>query len=251
VTLPPHTAEVLAEQLRLDAPRAIGTCGFIRLRHGSELVVEVAGQLLLVPGFSMWPPPGEVYTAVAFHPMPAGTTATLLATAFAPRTVVWAERRDSGPIRILRATESGNQIVGHVGSPHRDEVRFGFAHPDSESGWGTIAVSIDGERWAVGTERVAPTAVHTTYPVVGACTFEGAPGLLTRPHPYRLIWQWPDRLEPLPTSAAAIVSVAVCTQRPQLAWVTAAGLVVVYSMRHRAILARLYSGDPDPAEPAI
>lgn len=247
VILPDVTAATLATRLGSDGAPRIGACGFVRLGDRSELVLEIAGELLVVPGFSLWPPPGAAYAAVPLQPA-TGDPATLLATAFSPRTVVWAECGDRGPIRIVRATERGNQIVGHVGPPYRDDVRFGFAQPDGEPGWGTIAVAIDGERWAVATALVPLIALETTYPVVGACTFDGVPGLLTRPHPHRLIWQWPDRLEPLPTSATAIIAVAVCTQRPQLAWVTGGGAVVVYSMRHRAVLARL---DPVPylAEP--
>lgn len=154
--------------------------------------------------------------------------------------VVWAERGDDGLIRIVRATGRGNRRVGHVGRPHLDRAIFGFATPDSELGWGTIAVQIDDERWAVSSEALTPIVMASADPVLGVCSLDGAPALLTRAQADRLAWQWRDRRELLPPSASPISAAAVCTQRPQLAWVTDAGMVNVYSMQHRTILARLY-----------
>jgi hypothetical protein len=236
-------ALALADLLAGRGALRVGTCGIIRLgRHiGADLVLEIAGHLVVVPGFSLWPAAGEELTALPFDPVAQGSTARLLATAFGAATVVWAERGDDGMIRIVRATGLGNRRVGHVGRPHLDRAMFGFATLDGESGWGTIAVQIDDERWAVSSEALAPMVIACADPVLGVCSLDGAPALLTRARPDRLVWQWRDRREALPPSASPIAAAAVCTQRPQLAWVTEAGMVNVYSMEHRAILARLYS----------
>jgi hypothetical protein len=238
-----NSAVALADMLAGRSAHRVGTCGIVRLgRHiGADLVLEIAGHLVVVPGFSLWPAAGEQLTALPFDPVAQGSSARLLATAFGAASVVWAERGDDGLIRIVRATGRGNRRVGHVGRPHLDRAIFGFASPDSEAGWGTIAVQIDDERWAVSSEALAPVVIASADPVLGVCSLDGAPALLTQARPDRLVWQWRDRREALPPSASPISAAAVCTQRPQLAWVTDAGMVNVYSMQHRAILARLHS----------
>jgi hypothetical protein len=238
-----NSAAALADMLAGRSALRVGTCGIVRLgRHiGADLVLEIAGHLVVVPGFSMWPGAGEQLTALPFDPVAQGSTARLLATAFGAASVVWAECVDDGVIRIVRTTGRGNRRVGHVGRPHLERAMFGFATPDGEAGWGTIAVQIDDERWAVSSEAMAPTVMASADPVLGVCSLDGAPALLTRARPDRLVWQWRNEREALPPSASPISAAAVCTQRPQLAWVTEAGMVTVYSMQHRAILARLYS----------
>lgn len=238
-----NSAAALADLLAGRGALRVGTCGIIRLgRHiGADLVLEIAGHLVVVPGFSLWPAASEELTALPFDPVAQGSAARLLATAFGGASVVWAERGDDGVIRIVRATGYGNRRVGHVGRPHLDRAMFGFAAPEGEEGWGTIAVQIDDERWAVSSQGVAPAMIACADPVLGVCSLDGAPALLTRVRSDRLVWQWRDRREALPPAASPIAAAAVCTQRPQLAWVTEAGMVNVYSMQHRAILARLYS----------
>ncbi|HEX3477632.1 MAG TPA: hypothetical protein VHT91_21570 [Kofleriaceae bacterium] len=238
-----NSAAALADMLGRRGALRVGSCGIIRLgRHiGADLVLEIAGHLVVVPGFSLWPPAGEPLTALPFDPVAQGSTVRLLATAFGTASVVWAERGDDGVTRIVRATGRGNRRVGQVGRPHLDRAMFGFATPDREGGWGTIAVQIDDEGWLVSSEGVPPAVIACVAPVLGVCSLDGAPALLIRPQPDRLVWQWRDRREVLPTAATPIAAAAVCTQRPQLAWVTEAGRVNVYSMQHRAILARLYS----------
>lgn len=238
-----NSAAALADMLAGRSALRVGACGIVRLgRHiGADLVLEIAGHLVVVPGFSMWPPAGEQLTALPFDPVAQGSAARLLATAIGAASVVWAERGADGLIRIVRATGSGNRRVGHVGRPHLDRAMFGFASPDGEAGWGTIAVQIDDERWAVSCEALAPVVIATGDPVLGVCSLDGAPALLTRARPDRLVWQWRDHREALPPSASPISAAVVCTHRPQLAWVTEAGMVNVYSMQHRALLARLYS----------
>jgi hypothetical protein len=237
-----NSAMALAAMLGGRLPLRVGTCGIVRLgRHvGADLVLEIAGHLVVVPGFSMWPPGGELLTALPFDPAAQGGTARLLATAFGTAGVVWAESAPDGMIRIVRATGRGNRRLGHVGRPHLGRAMFGFATPDGEAGWGAIAVQIDGERWLVSSQAVAPAVIACADPVLGVCSLDGALALLTRARPDRLVWQWRDRREALPPSASPIWAAAVCTQRPVLAWVTEAGMVNVYSMQHRAILARLY-----------
>lgn len=86
------------------------------------------------------------------------------------------------------------------------------------------------------------TTLKAVVPVVGVCLRDGVPGLLTRPHPYRLAWIIGDRRELLPTAAAPIAAAAVCPSQPNVAWVTEAGEVVVYSMQHHAVLFRRMPG---------
>jgi hypothetical protein len=237
-----NSAAALADMLDRRGALRVGSCGIIRLgRHiGADLVLEIAGHLVVVPGFSLWPPAGEQLTALPFDPGAQGSTARLLATAFGAASVVWAEHGDDGVTRIVRATGRGNRRVGHVGRPHLDRAMFGFATSGGEGSWGTIAVQIDDECWLVSSEGAPPAVIACAGPVLGVCSLDGAPALLIRARPDRLVWQWRDRREALPPSASPIAAAAVCTQRPQLAWVTEAGMVTVYSMQHRAILARLH-----------
>jgi hypothetical protein len=240
-----HSAAALAHMLAGRGALRVGTCGIVRLgRHvGADLVLEIAGHLAVVPGFSLWPQADEQLTALPFDPAAQGKTTQLLATALGATRVVWAERGDDGAIRIARATGRGNRWVGRVGQPHLDRALFGFATSDGagEEGWGTVAVQIDDERWSVSSDERTPVVMTCADPVLGVCSLDGAPALLTRVRPDLLVWQWHNRREALPPSASPIAAVAVCTQRPQLAWVTEAGMVHVYSMLHRATLARLYS----------
>jgi hypothetical protein len=46
----------------------------------------------------------------------------------------------------------------------------------------------------------------------------------------------------LPAASAPIASVAVCPSQPNVAWVTEAGEVVVYSMLHNTVLMRRMPG---------
>ncbi|HEX3765724.1 MAG TPA: hypothetical protein VHW23_43810 [Kofleriaceae bacterium] len=236
-----NSAAALADMLTGRTAFQTGSCAIVRLgRHiGADLVLEIAGQLVVVPGFSLWPPAGEQLTALPFDPVAQGVSARLLATAFGAASVVWAERSDDGVIRIVRATGAGNRRVGHVGRPHLDRAVLGFASPDSVEGWGAIAVQIDDERWAVSSAMAPPVVILAAGPVLGVCARDGMPALLVQVAPDRLAWQARDRRELLPPSASPIRAAAVCTHRPVLAWVTEAGMVNVYSMQHGAIVARL------------
>jgi hypothetical protein len=238
-----NSALALADMLAGTSAFRVGTCAIVRLgRHvGADLVLEIAGHLVVVPGFSLWPSAGEPLTALPFDRVAHGSSAPLLATAFGPASVVWAEGGNDGVIRIVRATAQGNQRGNRVMRPHLGRAMFGFAFPDSGAGWGMFAVQIDDESWVLLSEALGRFTMTTADPVLGVCSLDDAPALVTQDRSDRLVLQWSNRREPLPPAGSSISAAAVCTQRPLLAWVTDAGGVTVYSVQHKAILARLSS----------
>jgi hypothetical protein len=239
VMLPNRVAAELTERLARREPLPIGSCALLRLREHSrtDLVLDVLGRLLVVPRFSLWPRPGTTLIALSYNGTGSEEGPPALATAFFPTSFVWAERHELGQIHIFEGTASGNQRVAILGAREQAEVQFGFSLPPVPS-WGPVAVAWDAEHRRVAAPKLPPTTIKVVVPVVGVCLRDGVPWLLTRPHPYRLAWLAGDRRELLPTAAAPIAAVAVSPSQPEIAWVTEAGEVIVYSMLHNAVLLR-------------
>jgi len=166
------------------------------------------------------------------------------ATAFFRNAVVWSEHHADGQIRVFEASESGTKHVETLWTREQPAVMFGYSSSPVAS-WGAIATAALGadERQVAG-PNLKPTLVHSVVPVVGVCVREGVPGLLTRPHPYRLAWRIGEGREVLPTSNDPITSVTVCPSHPNVAWVTSTGDLAVYSMEQHAVLMRRQAGDP-------
>jgi hypothetical protein len=243
VILPTVLAAELARRLAEQAPIPLGTVALVRLHDVPlpDLIIDVLGSLLVIPGFSVWPKPGTVLTALPLNGSGTDVAPLVVASAFYRRSVVWAEQHENGQIRVMEATSSGNNHVASTGGPQPD-VHFGFSIPPSET-WGVVSVAYDAKRRGVTAPKLPFTLIEVAVPVVGVCLRDGKPALLTRPHPYRLAWltTGSDKLarELLSTgSAAPITAVAVCPVQPNIAWLTEAGEVVVYSMLHEAVLFR-------------
>lgn len=239
LAVPNELAAELSARLAEPGPFPLGSCALLRLHEHArtDLILDVLGRLLVVPGFTLWPRPGTFVAAVPFNVTGAEPSPRALATAFFQTSFVWAERHENGQIHIFEATSSGNQRVAIVGARAEPEVQFGFTLP-GDTTWGPVSVAWDGQHRRVAGQKLEPTTIKAVVPVVGVCLRDGVPWLLTRPHPYRLAWLVGERRELLPTAGAPIASVAVCPSRPNVAWVTEAGEVVVYSMQHNAVLFR-------------
>jgi hypothetical protein len=242
VMLPNGVATALAECLATNKTPRIRTCALVRMREQarSDLIVDVLGRLLVVPGFSLWPRPGTVFSALPFNGAREDRGGLALATAFFSASVVWAEQHENGQVHVIEGNSNGNRRVAIVGAREEPDVQFGFAFPSSES-WGVVSAAWDAEHRRVAAQKLPHTTLKSVVPVVGVCLRDGVPGLLTRPHPYRLAWVIGERRELLPTASAPIASVAVSPSQPYVAWVTEAGEVVVYSMQHNAVLLRRVS----------
>jgi hypothetical protein len=240
VVLPEPAAAALAARLAAAIMPPAGTCGFVRLRAyaGPELVIDVAGHLVFVDaGLQPWPPPGTELTAHALNVAGPGGFPTVVATAFHGASIVWAERLGHGPIRLVEATAHGNRTFATLGSSATSAVWFGFTSPPQGESWGVAAVARDDVSWTIVAPDVAVTRTSAA-PVIGVRLQGASPALLTQPYSHRLAWLDRDHRELLPRSAAPIVATAVCPLRPQVAWVTDAGEVVVYSMQHEAVVLR-------------
>jgi hypothetical protein len=242
VMLPERVAAALAARFAAGEPLPMGTCALVRFRKHAppDLILCVLGRLLIVSGFSRWQQPGTV-VALPFHSARDSAGSLALATAFFPTSFAWAEQRDDGQVRVVEATSSGNRPIAIVGAHPDPDVRFGFSLPRS-AGWGAVVVAWDAAHYSVAAPQLAPTTLRAVAPVVGVCVLDGAPALLTHPHPDRLALLIGSRRELLPAAAAPIAAVAVCASEPSVAWVTEAGELVVYSMRHRAVLFRRRPG---------
>jgi hypothetical protein len=233
VMVPQPVAQTLAERLASRDPVRYGTCAIVQLRARgpSDLVLDILGHLLVVPGFSLWPRAGTVMTALPFN-----GERPVLATAFFHKNLVWAEAQADGPVDVLEATSSGNRRVATVEACSAPDVHFGFADPSQE--WGVVSTAVLGDQRCIAAPKLDATKVHTVVPAVGVCMRNGVPGLLLRPNPHRLAWEFEGRRELLPTTSAPIAGVAVCTAYPHIAWVTEDGDAVIYSMQHKAVLLR-------------
>lgn len=239
----------VAQRVAEGAPLPLGTCAFARVRdvEKPDLFVEILGRLFIVPGFKMWPKPGVVAQAVPFNSGSAEIPPRVAATAFFKTSFVWAQQQENRQLYITEVTASGNKNVVALSTREEPAVHFGFAMPPSQT-WGVAAVARDAESWGVAAPTLDTTTINAVVPVVGVCLRDGVPALLTRPHPYRLAWLTTDarkmsRRELLPTASAPIVAVAVCPSQPNIAWLTEAGEVVVYSMLHKAVLFRRMPGE--------
>lgn len=243
VMLPKEVVAILAKCLAADEPPRVGTCALLRLRDHArtDLILDLFGTLLVLPGFSLWPAPGTVLTALPFNAASDDGPRLALATACFPTSLVWAELHEDGQIHVIEASSSGNRRVAMVEARATPHVEFGFSLPQRSS-WGIVATAWDAAHHRVAAPELAGTTLQATDPVVGVCLSNGIPGLLTRTHPNRLAWIIGDRCVRLPTSPAPIVAVAVCPSHPNVAWVTEAGELVVYSMRHHAVLFRRAPG---------
>jgi len=220
----------------------VGTIAVVSLtRYGrTDLVIDVCGHLVVVPNFSLWPAATAKQTMAM--PLAPGDRPPALATAFFRNAVVWAERHEQGQIHVFEAAESGTKRVETLGARDLPQVMFGYSSSPVES-WGAVAVAWDHDQRRVAGPNLKPTTVHSVVPVVGVCVRDGVPGLLTRPHPYRLAWRIGEGREVLPTSNDPITSVTVCPLLPNVAWVTSTGDFVVYSMAQHAVLMRRQAGD--------
>jgi hypothetical protein len=243
VMIPNSVAVALAVRLAGSTPLRAGSLALQRIReHAPDLILDILGRLLVVPGFTLSPPSGAVVTAVPFCGGGDGTGPLALATTFFPTSLVWAECHDNGQIHVIEATSSGNQRVAIVGARADPEVHFGFSLPRSP-GWGVVSVAWDATHRRIAGPKLAPMTLEATVPVVGVCIRDGFPSLLTRPHPHRLAWHVGVPSEQLPTTAVPIAGVTVCPSQPNVAWVTEAGEVTVYSMQHNAVLFRRVPGE--------
>lgn len=247
--LPEAFPSEVARRLAQGAPLPLGTCAFARVRdvQNPDLFIQVLGGLFILPGFKMWPKPGSVTTALPFNSGVSEVPGPVAATAFFKTSFVWAQQQENGQLYITEVTASGNKRVLAVSTREEPEVHFGFSMPPSET-WGVAAVAGDAQDWRVAAPALDTRTINSVVPVVGVCLRDGVPALLTRPHPYRLAWVTTDsrkmfRRELLPTASAPIIAVAVCPAQPNIAWLTEAGEVVVYSMQHKAVLFRRMPGD--------
>lgn len=241
VSLPLHAVDALAKAFETGEP-PIGTVGLVSMKEHArtDLVIDVCGYLLVIPGFSLWP-------AATSHPLMAmpfapGENQPAVATAFFRSAVVWAERHEPD-IHVFEANASGVQRVATLGAREQPEVMFGHSSPPVAS-WGAVAVAWDAEHRRVAAPKLTPTSVRALLPVVGVCVRDGVPGLLTKPHPHRLVWRIGEGRELLPVSSVPIVTVTVCPSHPNVAWVTSEGEVVIYSMEQHAVLMRRRPGEP-------
>jgi hypothetical protein len=240
VMLPKGVAAELAERLAGPGPIPLGSCALLQLREHArtDLILDVLGRLLVVPGFSLWPRLGTILTALPFSGTGDEPGPRAIGTAFFRTSFVWAECHENGQIHIIEATSSGNQRVAIVGARAEPEVQFGFTSPHKDTRWGPVSVAWDAQHRRVAAQKLNPTTIKAVVPVVGVCLRDGVPWLLTRPNPYRLAWLVGDRRELLPTADSPIAAVAVCSSQPNVAWLTESGEVVVYSMTHDAVLLR-------------
>ncbi len=241
ITFPDPFANELAARLAQREPFPLGTCALVHARAlpQPDLFIAILGRLFVVPGFVMWPRPGTTLTAISYV---SGVTAT----AFFKTGIVYA-LDEAGRVVITEVTSSGSRQVETLHAREPQGVHFGFSMPRSENWW-AASVAEDAETFTVLATALEPTTVDAVVPVVGVCLRDGRPALLTRPHPYRLAWLTTDprgrvHRELLPTANTAIAAVAVCPDQPNIAWLTEAGEVVVYSMQYNAVLLRRTPGD--------
>ncbi len=244
----PDLVDEIAERLAAGVEVPVGTCALVRVRDTPtpDLHIEILGRLFEVRGFALWPKPGTVLTAFPFNSGVTEVPPRVLATAFFKKSFVWAQSHENGDITVTEATASGNKPMRVASVHEHPEVHFGFALPTSER-WGVAAIS-GPSSWNLVAPTMETTTINSTAPVVGVCVRYGAPALLTRPHPYRLAWLTTDSHKPLhrerlPAASAPIVSAAVCASQPNIAWLTEAGEVVVYSTHYNAVLLRRSPGD--------
>lgn len=239
IMLPNGVAIALAKCLAVNEKPRLGTCALLRLgEHArTDLILDILGRLLVVPRFVLWPKPGTTFTALPYNGAREDRARLALATAFFSTSFVWAEQHDNAEINVIEATSSGNRRVAIVGAREEADVQFGFSLPPQGS-WGIVSTALDAEHRRVAAPKLPGTTLKSAVPVVGVCLFDHGPALLTRPHPYRLAWMVGEKRELLPTASAPIAAVAVCASAPNVAWVTEAGDVVVYSMLHNAVLFR-------------
>ena len=242
VMLPNPVAAAIAARLAAGETLPVGSCARVRLRPRvqPDLIFCILGRLLVVPEF-LPPPSSDTVVALPFHGARDLAGPLVLATAFFPTSFAWAQQDEDGEIRVIEATSRGNKPVAIISAHLGPEVRFGFSLPRS-SGWGAVMIAWDAAHYSVLAPQLEARTLRAVVPVVGVCLRNGIPGLLTRPHPYRLALQIGDRRELLPTAAAPIAAVAVCPSRANVAWVTEAGEVVVYSVLHSAVLFRRLPG---------
>jgi len=238
----------VARRVAEGSPLPLGTCAFIRVRDGENpiLHIQILGRIFILPGFRVWPKAGSVTSALPVNSAIGEVPRPVAATAFFRTSFVYAER-EGRQLYVTEATASGNKRVLAVSACEDADVHFGFSMPAAES-WGVAAVATDAQTWMVAAPSREPAPITSVVPVVGVCRRGDVSALLTRPHPYRLAWITADahevlHRELLPTASAAIVAVAVCPELPNIAWLTEAGEVVVYSMAHKAVLFRRTPGD--------
>jgi hypothetical protein len=201
VTVPSYVTRRLAT----DSTLPVGTCGLVQLREGAsaDLILDVGGHLLVVLDFKLWPAAGTVLNAVALNPVGADATPRRsIATALHRSSVVWAEHAGGWRIRVVEGTSSGNRTLATLDRMANGPVLFGFSHPAQTSSWGIVAVPRESDEWTVA-----------------AAMFN-------------------DQRKLLPTASSPIISVAVSSTHPHVAWVTESGEVVLYSMQHDAVLMR-------------
>jgi len=244
VVLPGDVAQRLDERMqRRDL--LVGTCGLVQLRPAApvDLVIEVAGCLVVVHGFTGWPPAPVMRASLLWGSAAERQRAQLVTSELRAHSAQWALVAESDRYEIIRASESGAQRVATApldpGGPPSPRVVFGFHHPQ-QARWGPVACEVRAEEWLLVRPDGPPMHLSAGRShVVGGGWCDGRPGLVVQRHEHQLRWQRRDGHDDLPPATAEIMTAAVCPQRALVAWVTRHGEVVVYSLEHRAVLMRL------------
>lgn len=235
VVLDATLREALAGWLDRPGARPVGGLGATGPLHVG-LAFQIGAYLGHTPAFDAWPPHGTVLEAKS---LTGAEHDPIYTCAFRRRGVAWAEY--TGRSAIVRAVSAQGIVRGPVLPVERaGELFFGPSGSGGTTPWGTVAGAASDTTWIVFLENERHV-LETELPVLGAyAAADDTPGLLVRVGPRQLALS--DRtLHLLPAEPHDIVQALMCPQQDVVAWRTAAE-VVVYSLRHRAVLLRRVAG---------
>jgi hypothetical protein len=229
-----------------DAPGRIGPS--TGLRTGLCLHVPTPAGRRLV----MHVPPGRILQAdLSQEPARAVDVSadddprSLEVVAFAPMDdgLVYAQVRGDR-VQLQRLTPHGIERLATV--PRQDPdldptVRFG-PRLGQGTGWGPVAVRVTERTWSV-LHKDGVFALEHDGPVHGAAIVHGKPALVIAEADGRQLALLGGGGRTIPRAGGLITAVACGTRLPSVAWVTAAGDVVVYSLQHERVLLRVIQED--------
>ena len=243
-TLPAPIVEGLRPLLASGVGLDIGACKQVTIRPWQKDIVLQGPlyRMYLIAGVTL---PAKQDQTLSATPFVVGTPDAVVASALLrDRDALWAQAGRDGEVQIVRLTEAGTAVVARTHAELGAATAVHWGRPGKGSpGWGPVAVHQQGGDWAILQDGQPPTLERADAPVVGLDVERGGiPRLITLEGERRLAWGHGAYRHQLPPTESAIVEVAVSPDEPRLAWLTADGEVVVYSLSHHAVLMRLVPG---------